>query len=271
MPYFHIPTVHLGPIPIHPFGVLVAIGCLLGANLVEKRALKTGLDMDATRSLITWILVCGFVGAHVFDVLAYTPQKLVERPWLILEIWNGISSFGGFMGALVGFFVFLRRRGLPYLPYADALAMGLAPGWVFGRAGCSIAHDHIGRLTTFFLAVRYPADHEPSGVRHNLGFYELLYAILIAALLYHLAKKPRPAGVLVGVMAVAYAPVRFFLDFLRATDITAADPRYAGLTPGQWLAIATLLVGIAVIRRAREQNVVLAFRAPAPAASAGSG
>jgi phosphatidylglycerol---prolipoprotein diacylglyceryl transferase len=269
LPFFTLPTIHLGPIPIHPFGVLVAIGCLLGANLVEKRAAKVGLEMDTARSLITWVLVCGFIGAHVFDEIAYTPGDLMTKPWLIFEIWNGISSFGGFLGALGGFFYFLHKRNAPFLPYADALALGLAPGWVFGRAGCSIAHDHIGRLTHFFLAVRYPADHVPSGTRHNLGFYEFLYAILITALLYWIARKPRPAGMLVGVMAVLYAPVRFFLDFLRATDIDHADARYFGLTPGQYLAVVTLIVGVLVIQRARTINLVLPFRSSAAAASPG--
>lgn len=221
---------------------------------MQRWARKAALDADATRALITAVLVWGFISAHVFDTLAHRREELLARPWLLVEIWNGIWSYGGFAGALIGFVIVLRRRRLPYLPYADALAMGLAPGWIFGRAGCSIAHDHIGRLTHFVLAVPYPAGHEPAGLRHNLGFYEFLYAIGITALMYFLARKPRPVGFLIGVMAIAYAPMRFFLDFLRATDLGASDPRYSGLTLSQYLSIATLLIGLGVVCRARNRG-----------------
>lgn len=268
LPYFSPPDWKLGPLPIHGFGVLVAIGCLLGARLVEKRAAKVGLNMATTSSLITWVLVGGFAGAHWFDLIAYTPEKIAEDPLILLKFWSGISSYGGFMGALVAMFLYMRNRVPTVLPYADALALGLSVGWVFGRAGCTVAHDHIGRLTHFFLAFHYPAhnaQHIPEGVRHNLGFYEFLYAIALSSFLHWFARKPRPSGLIVGILATAYAPVRYFLDRLRATDIDGADARYLGLTPAMWLSLLTLAVGLAVIRHALKKNDVLPFVAPRPA------
>jgi phosphatidylglycerol:prolipoprotein diacylglycerol transferase len=264
LPYFEPPDWKLGPLPIHGFGILVAIGCLLGARLVEKRAAKVGLEMRTTASLITWVLIGGFAGAHWFELIAYTPEKIADDPIILLKFWNGISSYGGFMGALVAMFIYMRGRGTKtgILPYADALALGLSVGWVFGRAGCTVAHDHIGRVTSFFLAFRYPEDNPqniPEGVRHNLGFYEFLYAIALASFLHWYARKPRPSGVIVGILAVAYAPVRYFLDRLRATDIDHADARYLGLTPAMWLSIVTLAVGLAIIRYALKKNQVLEF------------
>lgn len=268
LPYFSPPDWQLGPLPIHGFGVLVAIGCLLGARLVEKRAAKVGLDMPTTSSLITWVLVGGFAGAHWFDLIAYTPGKIAEDPLILLKFWSGISSYGGFMGALVAIFIYMRKRVPTVLPYCDALALGLSVGWVFGRAGCTVAHDHIGRLTHFFLAFKYPAhnaQHIPAGIRHNLGFYEFLYAVALASFLHWFARKPRPSGLIVGILATAYAPVRYFLDRLRATDIDGADPRYLGLTPAMWLSILTLTVGVLVIRHALKRNEVLPFVVPRPA------
>ena len=264
LPYFGAPDWKLGPIPIHGFGILVAIGCLLGARLVERRGAQVGLDARATSSLITWVLVGGFAGAHWFDLLAYTPEKIKEDPWIIVKFWAGISSYGGFMGAILAMFIFLKRRGLPVLPFADALALGLSVGWVFGRAGCTIAHDHVGRATHFFLAFKYPPHNtqgiEP-GVHHNLGFYEFLYAIVLAGGLHWLAKKPRPSGLIVGILATAYAPVRYVLDPLRSAK---TDPRYWGLTPAQWLSAVTLVVGLLIIRHALKKNEVLPFVAPKP-------
>ena len=49
-------------------------------------------------------------------------------------------------------------------------------------------------------------------------------------------------------LPLVYAPVRFFLDFLRATPLEGGDVRYAGLTPAQWSSIAMVCVGLAVWR-----------------------
>jgi phosphatidylglycerol---prolipoprotein diacylglyceryl transferase len=243
LPYVTVPALHLGPVVVHPFGVLVGAGCLLGSRLVWRRGRSARLDPAATRALIVWVLVCGFIGAHVFDVLAFRREQLFDRPWVLLELWNGIWSYGGFIGALIGFGVCCWRRGLPGLPYADALAMGLAPGWALGRAGCALMHDHVGGATQFFLAVRYPDGHNPSGIHHNLGLYECLFALAITGVLYVLARKPRTPGVLVAAMVLGYAPVRFVLEILRG----AAD----GFTLNQCLCAVSFIVAVCLIARAR--------------------
>src|SRR5262249_30628801 len=130
--------------------------------------------------------------------------------------------------------------------YADAVALGLAVGWIFGRTGCFTAHDHPGVRSSFFLAVRYPG-----GARLDLGLLELLFTIVMTVILFVYARKPRVPGRVIGLFATMSAPVRFGLDFLRATDYTAerADQRYAGLTPAQWGCIALLAVGVWLLRR----------------------
>ena len=48
----------------------------------------------------------------------------------------------------------------------------------------------------------------------------------------------------VTLLTLAYAPVRFGLDFLRATDVPEPDARYFGLTPAQWGCVLVLFAGI---------------------------
>ena len=81
-------------------------------------------------------------------------------------------------------------------------------------------------------------------IRHNLGLEEAIYTVFVSAMMYLLARRPRPTGFFVGMLAVLYAPVRFLFDFLREVDV-----RYGGLTPGQWGAIAVLFVGLYILRR----------------------
>jgi len=105
--------------------------------------------------------------------------------------------------------------------------------------GCSLAHDHPGARSDFFLAVQYPG-----GARHDLGFYEFLFTLLVLFPVTRLlGRKKLPEGFLLLLVSLLYAPVRFGFDFLRSHDFGNVDPRYAGLTAAQWLTIALFLAG----------------------------
>ena len=191
-------------------------------------------------------------------------------------LWEGLSSFGGFVGAVVGivlwkYFVVDDRCGharatarrAPILPFADLVLSVFPLGWVFGRAGCSTVHDHPGARTTAdtLLAVAYPRHagdgtvtrlgfielihgHDP---RFDLGFLELLFTIILAAcfaLTWRRRLADRHVRHRVG---LAYAPVRFAMDFLRIPQNDGGDTRYGDLTPAQWACIALFVFGVAMI------------------------
>jgi phosphatidylglycerol:prolipoprotein diacylglycerol transferase len=247
IPYFPQPSLHLGPITIHAFGVLVALAMIVGMRFVRRRAAADGIDPVKADHLVTWVLVGGFIGAHLVDRLIYYPRDTLADPISLIKFWDGLSSFGGFVGAIVGAILFLRRNPeLPRWRLLDCVAYGFPFGWIFGRLGCTLAFDHPGAKTTFFLGQMY-TDGE---VRHNLGFEEALYTILIAALFHFLGKKGRrPPGYFVAMLAIVYAPVRFLFDFLRKNDV-----RYGGLTPGQWGALALIVVGVVLLRMAQKRK-----------------
>jgi phosphatidylglycerol:prolipoprotein diacylglycerol transferase len=246
LPYIAQPTFHLGPIPIHAFGLLVAVAMIVGMNFTRRRAVADGLDPHVADRMVTWILIGGFIGAHLVDRLVYFPKETLADPISLLKFWDGLSSFGGFVGAITGAVLFFRREpSLPRWRYLDAVAYGFPFGWIFGRLGCTVAFDHPGAETTFFLGQR-----DAKGVvRHNLGLEEALYTMLVAALFFALGKKRRPAGFFVATLAIVYAPVRFLFDFLRSRDV-----RYLGLTPGQWGCLALIVVGILLLRRAQKKG-----------------
>ena len=234
---FQLPSV--GPLTVHVFGVLVAIGITVGARATQRRGQQLGLTEESIRSMTTTILVGGFVAAHLFDVVAYQTSEGPVRWTDVLNPFNGLSSFGGFAGAVAALFAWARWHRRPVAPYADSLAVALAPGWLFGRLGCFTAHDHPGRHTDFFLGVRYPG-----GARHDLGLDEALFAGAVTLLFALLRRRERPIGTYPAILALSYAPVRFGLDFLRATDLPGADARYLGLTPAQYGCVLLLGLGI---------------------------
>jgi len=236
---------------IQPFGVLVAIGVLLGAWVAGKFALRNDLDTVATGDLVTYAVVTGFIVGYFLNGMLYERETFVEalrHPSLFLSTWLGLSSYGGFFGGILGCFIWKWRTKKELLPYANAVCFGLPFGWLFGRLGCFVVHDHPGKVTDFFLAVNeYRFGDPPFQPRHDLGFYEVLYSLLIIGLFLWLeGRKRRPVGFYCVLLPIVYAPVRFFLDFLRAAPLEGGDVRYGGLTPAQWASFLMLGVGLAV-------------------------
>ena len=305
VPYIHVPDFHVGPLPLHPFGILVATGVLVGSSVASRRARSLGYDLVKLNSFVTWMLVSGFLLSHVLDELFYHWEDVVSRPWSLAMPWEGLSSFGGFIGALVGivlwkYFVIdgsrLRRRNPPHpiLPFADLVLSAFPIGWMFGRAGCSTVHDHPGaRAADTLLAVAYPCSapfcrvpadegvvtkfgfidivhgHFP---RYDLGFLELLFTVIIVVCFALTWRRRLPVGTYVVASALAYAPVRFAMDYLRIPQSEGGDPRYGSLTPAQWSCIALFAYGIAMIvyiRRLRARGIDLTLSVRAQPAEGG--
>jgi phosphatidylglycerol:prolipoprotein diacylglycerol transferase len=271
LPYFHLGSLDL-PLPIQSFGVIVAGGVLIGAWILRRYAEWHGISDDNIRSLLGWVMVCGFLGAHEFDMIAYNWDKIgdptINEPqswWFLpvwlwptnwplpIKFWEGISSYGGFIGGGLGFFFFVWWKRLPMRLFADTTIVGLLPAFTIGRIGCTVVSDHIGAAVDpakwyAFLAEDYPRalNLEPLRMYHgtseyirawNLGLIEFLYLLPVNALVLWLAfrtAKRLNAGAIPVLTGMLYAPVRFFLDFLRP-DVS--DPRHLGLTFAQWASI----------------------------------
>ena len=77
IPYLQIPSIPIfDTIAIHPFGVLVATGILVGARLTIRRGSQLGLGEEMVKNMIFWSLLTGFLLSHFFDVLIYQDQRI---------------------------------------------------------------------------------------------------------------------------------------------------------------------------------------------------
>jgi phosphatidylglycerol:prolipoprotein diacylglycerol transferase len=287
IPYIKVPDLHpfhITWLPLHPFGLLVATGVLLGTMLANRRARQRGFDLEQLNSFITWMLVAGFISGHVLDEILYDPHRIVENPLSLLMLWAGLGSFPGFLGAAIGVVLwkyfdyrpkapgarpwFVRNRpARPILPFCDLILSVFPVAWVFGRSGCASVHDHPGAVAigSARLAVEFPSPipgvtdgpglHTSFGPltfvhghypRYDLGLLELMYTVALASLLAITWRKRLATGTYVAVTCLAYSPVRFMMDFLRIREVQGADPRYAGLTPAQWACFAMFVFGAAM-------------------------
>ena len=271
-PYVEHPVWRFGPVTLYAFGVAVAAAFWFGLSAAQRRFARVGLDPSLAGRAGRWLLVGGVLGAHLFSVLVYFPDKLRRDPWLLLRVWEDISSFGGILGGLLGALLFFRlrteadeRRALGR--YLDAVAFVFPGALALGRIGCALAHDHPGLVTAFPLAISLESDaarayiggvYEAAGQAlpptvtgmgfHDLGLYELAFLALVLVPLFRLwDRRRRATGFYLAAFAALYLPVRFFLDTLRV-----ADARYLGLTPAQWVAALVFAsLPFAVLRHRR--------------------
>jgi phosphatidylglycerol---prolipoprotein diacylglyceryl transferase len=258
------------PPSIKPFGTLVALGVYLGSIVATRHARQRGLDMKKMGEYIFWVVAAGFVGGHMLDAIFYHPARVAREPLYLFKLWDGLSSYGGFTGAIIGAFSWRLYRRERLMPYSECINSAFPLAWVFGRTGCTVVHDHPGRLSDAWFAVRYPMGEGYIG-RLDLGLYEMVLSIPLAVTFLVLWRRKlyRPLGFYTGWMCVAYAPVRFFLDFLREQErsgVLGGDPRYGGLTPAQWASFGLLAVGIFFLRMAARGDAHPSVVAPAPAA-----
>jgi phosphatidylglycerol---prolipoprotein diacylglyceryl transferase len=288
IPYVEVPQL---PLSIKPFGTLVAFGVYLGSVVAMRHGRQRGIEEKKLSEFIFWVVGLGFVGGHMLDAIFYHPHVLYEpnaglraafhwlgsnvspsldlasahphlvAPLYLVMLWDGLSSYGGFIGALLGALAFRWRRREKVLPMCEVINSAFPLAWVFGRMGCSSVHDHPGNLSDAWYAVRWPTWAPPMGPRLltgdyygrlDLGLIEMVLTIPLAVaflVLWH--RKPvRPLGFYTGWMCVAYAPVRFLLDFLREPETTGGDLRYGGLTPAQWACFGLLALGLWFLRYA---------------------
>lgn len=226
IPYFQFTVVHLGPLTLYVWGIFAALGLLAGGWVAARLAKERGLKKEVIWDLAAVAGIAGIVGGRLFHVFLYAPGQYAADPLSALALWDGgISIMGSMLGAVAAVLLFLRKKKLELLPYLDTLTFGFPLGYAVGRIGCFLIHDHPGTLTHFFLGVKYP-----DGVRHDLGLYELFNGIGLFLLFLFLKKRgAKPPTYLVAFL-LWYGSVRFLLDFLRAADV-----RYFGLTPAQYV------------------------------------
>jgi phosphatidylglycerol:prolipoprotein diacylglycerol transferase len=230
---------------IHPFGLLAVTGILIGARTARAFAARHGISEAQVADLASHVIACALAGAMLLNAAFYHPS------WFV-RVWSepsfpGLSSFGGYTGAVAGLLLWKLRRRTSALGPAGALAYAFPFAWIPCRTGCFLAHDHPGIESRFWLAVD---DYAGLGApRHDLGLYEALWAVAAAVTFFAIERSGRrPPGFYLALLPLLYAPVRFGLDFLRADpSFPGGDVRYAGLTPGHYGSIVLLIAGVLVL------------------------
>lgn len=245
-------ALQLGPIAIHWYGLtyLVAFGLFiwLGAKRVQRVqfASRQWVRRDVEDLLFYGVLGV-VVGGRLGYVLFYKPGFYVTHPFEILAIWKGGMSFhGGLLGVLTAMALFGRSRGRQFLDVTDLIAPCVPTGLASGRIGNFINGELPGRLADPSLpwGMIYPnAGTQP---RHPSSLYQFaLEGLLLFALLWLYARKPRGLGQVSGAFLIGYGVLRFSAEYFREPD-DFLGLLALNLSMGQWLCVPMILIGIAM-------------------------
>ena len=254
IPYTTFPTIELGPVTLRTFGIMVAVGVVLGIMVAARLGEEVGRPRDDTVNLGVKLVVAGVVGSRITWVLTHLDQ--IDSPIDLIAVWEGGLQFsGGFVAAvLVGLPTFLRWDRLTRWRMLDRVMLGLAVGMGVGRIGCYAVGEHLGGLTSFPLASRYDggATREGNGgdgrvlevgdVIHNTSLYEMLHVFVLVGVLWWLIRRRSSPGTALAVFLLWYGAARFGTDFLRTYDDTVA-----GLTGAQIMCLVLVPVGLWVL------------------------
>ena len=243
IPYYFWTTIAFGPLTIQVWGLFVAIGIMLSLWIIKKRSIQYTMSVELLYDSALWLLVGGFIGARLVHVFLYEPSLYLSAPVEIFKIWHGgLSSFGGFFGAGMGFFLYSKKKKISYEQcYHIANELGFASvfGWMVGRVGCAMIHDHWGIPCNCPFAIS-----TPSGGRLDMALLEIIALIPLAIWLYVYRNSQTCVRTFLPIILTYYGVLRLILDFFRINDVT-----YLGLTPGQYFAIVLVGLGVYFLKR----------------------
>jgi phosphatidylglycerol:prolipoprotein diacylglycerol transferase len=210
----------VGGVDITSFGVLVAIGALVGAWVFRRELRRSGMPESAVDAA-----VAGLIGGIVGAKLLWVAEHLGDEPLRDLVLSRGgMSWFGGFTAGLGAGVAWMRLRKLPVLPVLSAATPGLAVGHAIGRIGCFLVGDDYGHPSSLPWAVAFPDGYPPTDLRvHPTQIYEALALIPVAWLLVRWRRQGRTDRFVLGAYLALAGSVRFAIEFLRA-DVRVLGP-----------------------------------------------
>ena len=234
----------IGTFEITTFGVLVAVGALVGLWLFRRELLRRGLPEAAETAALAGVLG-GLVGAK----LLWTVEHLGEEPLAgMLFSRGGMSWFGGLLGGTATGLLVLRRQRAPILAVLAAATPALAIGHAIGRIGCFMVGDDYGRPSDLPWAVAFPLGLPPTSVPvHPTQIYEAVALVPIAWLLMRMCRRGVGDAIVFGTYLVSAGLLRFAIEFVRV-NVQVLGP----FTVAHLVSLALVLVGAVLLLMARD-------------------
>jgi prolipoprotein diacylglyceryl transferase len=218
--------IHIGPLPLHAYGLMLALGVMAAAYIAEKRWVARGGDPKEIGQIAVPVVISGIIGArvyHLFTGYSWSQHGLIGT----VEIWKGgLSIWGAVGGGLIAVIVLARKRHLDLYMLMDVIAPGLLIAQAIGRWGNYFNQELFGRPTDLPWALEIDPSHRPAGYTnyktfHPTFLYESLWCLLAFGIIIWAERRFRfRRGQTFALYAALYTFGRIWFEALRIDDAT---------------------------------------------------
>jgi len=241
-------SIHLGPLRLNAYGLMIALGVIVAVRIAGKRAERIGQGTTEDISAIAmWAVPAGILGGRAYHVL--TDYEKFQGHWFdVIKIWQGgLGIWGGVTaGVVVGWWC-AKRRGLDAWWIVSCAAPAIAIAQAIGRWGNWFNQELFGQPTTLPWALKVSssvaekAGYAAGTTFHPTFLYESVGCVVLAWLLIRIERRFSPArGRLLAWYVAGYTVLRFGVEGLR---IDTAH-HVGGLRLNQWVAVGVCAIAV---------------------------
>ncbi|HHA6128160.1 TPA: prolipoprotein diacylglyceryl transferase [Staphylococcus aureus] len=240
---------NLGPLSVRWYGIIIAVGILLGYFVAQRALVKAGLHKDTLVDIIFYSALFGFIAARIYFVIFQWPYY-VENPSEIIKIWHGgIAIHGGLIGGFIAGVIVCKVKNLNPFQIGDIVAPSIILAQGIGRWGNFMNHEaHGGPVSRAFLEKL----HLPNFIIENMYIngqyyhptflYESIWDVAGFIILVNIRKHLK-LGETFFLYLTWYSIGRFFIEGLRTDSLMLTS----NIRVAQLVSILLLLISISLI------------------------
>ncbi len=238
----------IGPVVIHTYGILVALGILAGVILGEHLNRQSGGEPGRIVDISVIVVLAGLIGARITFVIINW-EYYAQTPLEILMFWRGgLVFYGGLTGGGAALIFVTRYYRLNLWDMLDIGAVALPLGHAFGRLGCFSAGCCYGKPAALPWSVTFTDPHclatdVLNTPVHPTQLYSFLFLSGLTVFLVRLYPKKRFPGQIASIYLVSYGIFRFTVEFLRGDPRGSFSAAGITLSISQWMSLAVLAAG----------------------------
>lgn len=232
----------IGSFVVSSFGLMVALAFLAGYWITSVEFKRKKLDDKLLGNLLLLSMLGGIGGAKLMYIFENVPlSDFISSPFTHIFSRGGLTFYGGFIGAVLLFWILTIKNKVSFFKVMDAMAPALAIGHSIGRIGCFLVGDDYGIKSDVPWAVAFPKGLPPTtDPVHPTQIYEVILMGLVFFVLWKLRKRNTPDGWLFSILIILAGIERFLIEFIRSTTPSPIPD----LSVAQLIAIGLIVIGI---------------------------
>jgi phosphatidylglycerol---prolipoprotein diacylglyceryl transferase len=248
----------LGFFKLRWYSLAYIAGILVGWWYLLRLIAQPGAPMAKRHAddFVFYLTLGVILGGRLGYILFYKPEMITD-PISMLKLWEGgMSLHGGFLGVIIGLWLFCRKNSLNMLRVCDVVAVATPFGLFFGRLANFVNGELWGRPTDLPWGIIFPgAGPEP---RHPSQLYEAgiegIFMFIVLWIMFWKTDARYQPGKLVGTGLIIYGIGRTVVELVRQPDAGLEHLSW-GLTMGQTLSIPMVLVGVYLVLTAKKRRI----------------